>query len=66
MSKPKNNNGQSHGMSFCGLLTIAFITLKLCNVIAWSWWWVLAPLWIGFAIIAVILIVFFAVAAFVK
>ena len=66
MSKPNNNNGQSHGMSFCGLLTIAFITLKLCNVIAWSWWWVLAPLWIGFAIIAVILIVLFAVAAFVK
>ena len=66
MSKPNNNNGQSHGIGFCGLLTIVFITLKLCNVIAWSWWWVLAPLWIGFAIIAVILIVLFAYAAFVK
>lgn len=66
MSKPNNSNGQSHGISFCGLLAIVFITLKLCNVIAWSWWWVLAPLWIGFAIIAVILIVLFAYAAFVK
>ena len=28
------------------LLLILFITLKLCGVIAWSWWWVLSPLWI--------------------
>jgi hypothetical protein len=28
------------GVSFAGLLTIVFITLKLCNVIGWSWWWV--------------------------
>ena len=37
--------------SFPALLTIAFIVLKLCNVIAWSWWWVLAPLWIPTAIV---------------
>ena len=66
MSKPNNSNSQSHGIGFCGLLTIAFIVLKLCDVIDWSWWWVLAPLWIGLAVIAVILIVLFAVAAFVK
>lgn len=36
---------------FPTLLTIAFIVLKLCNVITWSWWWVLAPLWIPVAII---------------
>lgn len=35
---------------FTTLLTILFITLKLCNVISWSWVWVLAPLWIPFAI----------------
>lgn len=28
------------------LLLVAFIVLKLCNVITWSWLWVLAPLWI--------------------
>lgn len=33
-----------------GILLIVFITLKLCNVIAWSWWWVLSPLWIPFTI----------------
>ena len=29
---------------FCALLTIAFIILKLCGVITWSWFWVLSPL----------------------
>lgn len=30
-------------MTFLGLLTLVFITLKLCGVIAWSWWLVLSP-----------------------
>ena len=29
-----------------GILTIVFITLKLTGVIAWSWVWVLSPIWI--------------------
>lgn len=41
---------QSGGIGFCGLLTILFIGLKLTNYIAWSWWWVLCPLWIPLAI----------------
>ena len=36
------------GIGFSGLLGIAFIVLKLCGIIAWSWLWVLAPLWISF------------------
>jgi hypothetical protein len=28
-----------------GVLGIVFITLKLCGVIDWSWWWVSAPIW---------------------
>lgn len=31
---------------FTTLLLVAFIVLKLCGVIAWSWWWVMAPAWI--------------------
>ena len=27
-----------------GALTLIFIVLKLTNVIAWSWWWVLSPI----------------------
>lgn len=42
------------GISFGGLLAIVFITLKLCGVISWSWWWVLAPLWIPFVLVILI------------
>ncbi len=49
----ENNN--SGGIGFAGLLTIVFIVLKLTEVIAWSWWWVLSPLWIGF--VAIILFI---------
>lgn len=35
------------------LLTVVFIVLKLVGVIAWSWWWVLAPTWIPLALFLV-------------
>ena len=41
-----NNKQASGGIGFAGLLTIVFIILKLCGIIAWSWIWVLSPLWI--------------------
>lgn len=31
---------------FIALIALVFITLRLCGVIAWSWWWVLSPIWI--------------------
>lgn len=43
------------GIGFLPLLAILFIGLKLGGVIAWSWWWVLAPLWIPGAIVLSIL-----------
>lgn len=33
-------------VSIPGLLGILFVGLKLTHVIAWSWWWVLAPFWV--------------------
>ena len=45
------------GVTFLELLTVAFIILKLCNVIDWSWWWVLAPTWIPLALAAVVLLI---------
>ncbi len=39
------NNNQSGSIGVTGLLGVAFIVLKLCHVIDWSWWWVLAPFW---------------------
>jgi len=55
----KNNSTASGGIGFFGLLAIVFITLKLCGVIAWSWWWVLAPLWIPAAIVIVLIAIVF-------
>lgn len=33
------------GPGFFTLLGVLFVGLKLANIIDWSWWWVLAPLW---------------------
>lgn len=49
MSESSTSDG-SGGIGFAGLLTIVFITLKLMGKIDWSWWWVLSPMWISFAI----------------
>ena len=50
----ESKNAASGGIGFTGLLTIAFIVLKLTHVIDWSWWWVLAPIWIDVAIAIII------------
>jgi hypothetical protein len=57
----KGSSSSSGGIGFVGLLTIAFVVLKLCKVIDWSWWWVLSPVWIS----AVLLAAFFFVAVIV-
>ena len=50
------NTVKSGGIGFTGLLTVAFVVLKLCGVIDWSWVWVLAPIWGTFALILAILV----------
>jgi len=54
-SKPKQSQSSatpaSGGIGFWGLLQIVLITLKLCNVIQWSWWWVLSP---ALAVVAIL------------
>jgi hypothetical protein len=52
-----NSSSSSNGISFAGLLTIVFITLKLCGVIHWFWLWVLSPLWISASIVVGILLI---------
>ena len=52
-----NKSTASGGIGFTGLLTIAFIVLKLCKVIEWSWWWVLSPLWISVCLVVVIFLI---------
>lgn len=54
-----NKNTANNGINFATLLFIVFLILKLTNVIDWSWWWVTAPLWIGFVIAIILLIIIF-------
>lgn len=62
--KTSVTSSSSGGVGFLGLLTIAFIILKLTEVISWSWLWVLAPLWImgGLGILVIALVVVIACA----
>jgi hypothetical protein len=58
MSKDKTEV-KTGGIGFFGLLAIVFITLKLTGYIAWSWWWVLSPLWLPISVvISIALLVF--------
>ena len=47
MRNSNNATATAKGIGFSGLLTIAFVVLKLCGVIKWSWLWVLSPVWIS-------------------
>lgn len=49
--KDKKIQVNGGGIGLFGALTVLFVGLKLGHVIAWSWWWVLAPVWGPFAVI---------------
>jgi NADH:ubiquinone oxidoreductase subunit 6 (subunit J) len=48
-------------ITFPTFLFTVFLVLKLTKVIAWSWWWVTAPLWV-----TLVLIVIYAIGVAVK
>lgn len=58
MNRNENTKVSSGGIGFGGLLTIAFIVLKLLGKISWSWIWVLCPLWGSVALTFLIMIIF--------
>ena len=45
------------GVSAWTVLLIVFIVLKACNLIDWSWGWVLSPLWIPLSLVVVLVII---------
>lgn len=51
---------------FLGILTLIFITLKLTGFIAWSWLWVLSPIWIPLSIVLALFAIAGAAAVFPK
>lgn len=60
MSQEKSS-ATSGGLGFAGLLTIAFIILKLCHVINWKWIWVVSPIWISAGVAILILLFYFTI-----
>lgn len=52
-----SSSSSSSGIGFTGLLTVAFIVLKLTGIINWSWWWVLSPVWIHVIIVLVVTVI---------
>ena len=53
-----NWDGANHvSLGFLDVLTLIFITLKLTDVINWSWWAVLSPIWIQLVLIIITVIV---------
>ena len=52
-----SNTNTTVSLPLPGILTIIFVILKLTEVIAWSWWWVLSPLWITFLFILLVVLV---------
>jgi len=61
-----SNSSSSSGIGFFGLLGVAFIVLKLCKVINWSWWLVTLPLWGGFIFIVLLLMLMVIIAVILK
>ena len=61
-----SSSSSSSGIGLPGLLTVLFVGLKLTNVIAWSWLWVLSPIWIPLLLMIIILIIGGIVAAWLE
>lgn len=55
-----SSSSSSGGIGFVGLLTVLFVGLKLTHFIAWSWWWVLSPLWITPIVLIAVLVLLVA------
>jgi hypothetical protein len=56
----KNKTTINFSFPLFSIMFLIFMTLKLMNVITWSWWWVTAPLW---GPLAFVLLLFIGVVA---
>lgn len=52
----KETTTTNGGIGFIGLLSIAFIVLKILDKISWPWIWVLAPIWISLIIYVLVIL----------
>lgn len=51
------------GLTLFDALTVLFVALKLCGVVAWPWWAVLAPLWVPLAVLLLVIVAAIAASA---
>lgn len=49
-------------LTFAGALFLVLLVLKLTEVVAWSWWWITAPLWGGLVVILLTMLLVFLIA----
>ena len=54
----RSSGTTTSAVSLTSMLQVAFIVLKLCDTIDWSWWAVLIPLWIDLGLGIILLIGF--------
>lgn len=47
---------ERNAVSFLEMLLLLFIGLKLSDIIHWSWWWVMSPVWIPLVAIVILVI----------
>ena len=66
MAEKTVTTSSSGGVGLGGLLTVAFIVLKLTGYINWPWLWVLAPAWIPLAAVLAFLLIFFVIVVVAK
>ena len=59
--KYKVNPGFAFGL--LSLIAIMLAGFKFAGHLSWSWWLVLAPLWVPWLLLGVILLIFIALAA---
>ena len=52
-----DHKSSNNSIGFFGLLQLIFITLKVLNLIDWSWWMVFSPTWFSIAIVILAIIV---------
>ena len=55
---------KTSGISLSGAVFLVFLVMKLTGHIAWSWWWVTSPLWLGMAFVLGLLLLAVAFGAF--
>ncbi len=60
----ENKNSYHYRDRTLSYLLVAFIVLKLCGVINWSWWWVCSPIWIPIVLTIIVVGVGAALGAF--